>query len=119
MVGKPRRMFEHEGDAVAVDRLQPVAPDDRRHQPRMDRLALRRAVDIVLEIGQHLEMLADIRIEGGQEVIEQPVAEQDHLDVERDGVGLERDRAGQADEAPDILDPDLALAQRPLQRRTS
>ena len=61
-------------------------------------------------------MLSHVRIEGGHEVIEQPVAEQDHFDVERDRVGLKRHRAGQADEAPDILDPDLTLAQRPLQR---
>ena len=57
-------------------------------------------------------MLADFRIEGGEQVIKQPIAEQDHLEIERDRIGLERHRAGEADKPADILDPDLALAQR-------
>ena len=83
----------------------------------MDRFGRRRAVDIVLEIGENLEVLAHLGIERSQDVVENAVAEQDDLDIERDRIGLDRDRAGQAEKMADVLDPDLALAQRPLERR--
>jgi len=83
----------------------------------VNRLVVRRAVDIVLEIRQHLEVLADIRVERRQQVIEQPVAKQDDLDVERDWIGLQRHRVRDPDEPADVLDLDLALAQRSLQGR--
>ena len=87
VVREPRGVFEDETDPVAVDRPQAVAPDDGRNQPRVDRLARGRAIDIVLEIGEHLEMLADFRVEGGEQVIKQAIAEQDHLEIERDRSG--------------------------------
>ena len=117
VVGDPRGMLQQQRDAVARDRLEAVMRHDRRNQPSVQRLARGRAVDLVLEVGEHLEVLADLGIERHQQVVEQPTAEQNDLDVERDRVRLERHRAGQADETTDVLDPDLALAERALQRR--
>ena len=46
-----------------------------------------------LEIGQNLEQLPEVRVAGAQELVEAAVADQHHLDVDRDRVGLEERRA--------------------------
>ena len=88
VIGKPRRVLDQQRGTGAIDRLEIVPPRQRGDQARMCGLAGRRAVDIVLEVGEHLEVLGKIGIEGSQQVVQQPIAEQHHLDVERD-----RDRA--------------------------
>ena len=69
-----------------------VASDSRNHagvvaDPRLV------ARDGGLEIGQHLEQLPEIRVGGAEELVEAAVADQHHLDVDRDRVGLEERRA--------------------------
>ncbi len=61
-------------------------------------------------------MLAEIRVQGGKQEIEQAVAEQHDFDPQRNGIGFERNRAGQAEKAADVLDGDLAAPQRALER---
>ena len=76
----------------------------------MEGLALGRAVDLILEVGQYLEVFVDFGIERHQQVVEQPAAEQHDLHIERDRVRLKRNRAGQPEKATDILDLDFTLA---------
>ena len=46
-------VFQQERDAVAVDGFQVVTCDNGRDQPGMEGLALGRAVDLILEVGQY------------------------------------------------------------------
>ena len=69
-----------------------VAGDSRNHAGVVaDRRLVAR--DGGIEIGQHLEQLPEIRVGGAQELVEAAVADQHHLDVDRDRVGLEEQRA--------------------------
>ena len=107
VIGEPRGMLDQKRGSGAIDRLETIAPHQRGNQARMGGFAGRRTIDVVLEVRKHFEMLGDIRIEGRQEVIEHPVAEQHHFDIERNWVGFKRDSAGEADKAAQIFDPDL------------
>ena len=99
MVGQARRMFEHEGHCIAIQGVQSVALREGRQQPREDRLVLGRSREIVFEIGKNLEMLRQFGIEGGEQKIQQAIAEQDDLHLERDRIGLQRHGAGQAEKS--------------------
>ena len=77
----------------------------------------RRTTDIIIEIGKNLEMLAKIGVERCQQVVEEALSENHDPDVERDRVGLERDRAAQAEKPARVLDDDLPPPERPLQGR--
>src|SRR3974377_324566 len=77
---------------------------------------LGRANEIILEICQHLEMLGEFWVECGEQEIQKSLAEQDNLDLERDRIRLQGNGAGQAEEAPDILDSDLAAPQCAFER---
>ena len=103
MIGQPGRVLDHQRGAGAIDRLKAMPPRQRRDHARVRGFRRRRPIDIILEIGEHLEMLGDIRVEGRQQVVQQPIAEQDHLHIERDRIGFERDGACQ----PDEIDPGL------------
>jgi len=56
-------------------------------------VVLRGAVQLLLEIGRHLEQLAEFGVEVVEQVVQQPIPEQDHLHVERDSLRLQRDGA--------------------------
>ena len=101
----------------AVQRPQAVALGNRAGKAGEDRLGLRRPGELVLEVDQHLEMLGEFRVVGEQQEIEQPVADEHDLHLERDGIGFERDGAREAEEAADVLDGDLSALQRAFQRR--
>jgi hypothetical protein len=62
-------------------------------------------------------MLAELRVEGAEQQIQEAVAEQHHLDIERYRIRLEGDGARQADQTADVLDNDFAAPQHPLERR--
>ncbi len=62
-------------------------------------------------------MLLEFRVECRQQVVDQALAEQDHLDVQRDGAWFQRRRRHQADDVRKVLDHDLLADQHPLQRR--
>ena len=69
-----------------------VAGDSRNHAGVVaDRRLVAR--DGGIEIGQHLEQLPEIRVGDAEELVEAAVADQHHLDVDRDRVGLEERRA--------------------------
>jgi len=110
-------MLDQQSGAGAINGLETMASRQSRDHARMRYFRRGRAIDVILKVGEHLEMLGDIGIEGRQEVIQQPVAEQDHLHIERDRIGFERDRAREPYETTQLFDPDLPLAQRSLQGR--
>ena len=90
-------MFDQPRDGGVVERHQPLLPGDGGDQPRQHRLGIRRAVDIVVEIRQHLEVLRELGIQRGQQVVQHTVAEQHDLHVEWNRVRRHwRDAACQA-----------------------
>ena len=119
MGGEPRGVLDDARGRLRVERPEAVAARQRTHQPSEDRLVLRGARQVVLEIGENLEELAEVRVPGGEQEIEQAVAEQHDFHPQRNGVGLERNRAGQAEKAADVLDDDLAAPQRAFERASS
>ena len=103
MIGRARRMFEHEGDGFAIQGVQSFALREGRQQPRENRLVLGRSREIVFEIGKNLEMLRQFGIERGEQKVQQAIAEQDDLHLERNRIGLQRHRAGQAEKSRQYL----------------
>ena len=99
---------DHPGDGTAVKRQQLVLAGEGGHHARIQHVRVGVALDAVFEIGRHLEQLAKVRVVLLQQVVKQPVAKQDDLDVQRDGFGLQRDGADQAVHLRQRLQPDLA-----------
>lgn len=108
-------MLDRARHRVPVEGQQPLLRRERRDQPGIGELRRRVAAHVVLEVGGHLEELGEVRIELVEQVVEQPVAQEDDLDVERDRLGLERDRADQTQALAERLDAQLARIERALQ----
>ena len=89
VVGQARALVDDARDAGCIDGLQAVLLDDRCDQAGIGVVVLGRAGDGVVEVGLHLEEAREVRIVRGEQIVELPVAEQDDLDVERNGL---RDR---------------------------
>ena len=68
-------------------------------------------LDAILEIGGHLEQFAEIGVALGELVIERRLADDDHLDVERYGFGLEAAGVHHAVRLGEGLDPYAPAAQ--------
>ena len=62
MFGETRGMFQRATNSFAIKGLEPIVPSDRGDHARKQLFILRRAIDIIFEIRQHLEMLADLWI---------------------------------------------------------
>ena len=80
-------------DGIPRERQQPLVASDPRDHAGVVADSRLVAWDGGLEIGQHLEQLPEVGIGGAQELEEATVADQHHLDVDRDRVGLEERRA--------------------------
>jgi hypothetical protein len=83
---------------------------------RVDQVGAWLARHVLVEVDHHLEQLAEFRVEVVQQVVDHSLADQHHLDVERDRLGLERHGADQAQHLSERLGADLARAQRALER---
>ena len=116
VAGQPRALLEDARDRRGIERLQAVRRRDRGHDPRIVAIVRLRAADRVVEIRLHLEQPGEVGIVLAEHVVQLPVADQHHLDVERDRLGIERLRRDQAGRLRRLLDPDLAGLDRPLQR---
>ena len=114
--GEPRGMLDAAGDPAAIDRQQVLVARYGGDEAREQLLVLGAAVEAVLEIGNHLEQIPEVRIVGVQQVVDEAVAEQDDLDVERDRLGRKRYGAYEAVHFADGFDADLPRRQRALQR---
>ncbi len=111
VAGEARGVLDDPGDPGAIERADLDAPRQGRDQPRIQGLVVRVTLDIVLEVGLDLEQLQELRVVGRQQVVQQPVAEQHDLDVERHGLGIERNRAHQRVDALQRLQLQLTRGQ--------
>src|SRR5581483_10738909 len=102
-------------DRGSIERLELLVARDRRYEPCVQSIVFGRASDVVFEIGGDLEEGVEIGVERLEQVEEQPIAEQDDLHVERNRLGLERDRAREAERLPERLDPDLLAIEGALE----
>ena len=87
--GEPCRTFDNEGHSLTRKRFKALAGDERRNDACIVRLATRRAFDVVIKVGQYLEMFAKLGVKLRKKKIEQPVAEQDYFDFEWNWVRVE------------------------------
>src|SRR5690606_26077644 len=94
---------------------QPVVGGDSSNCKGVAINVARRALELGFELGLDLEQLAELRVVGGQQVIEVLVAEQDDLGIERDGVGIEGDGGERAEVLGCRLYPDALAAERTLE----
>jgi hypothetical protein len=115
ILGAARAVLDHPRHRAAIERPQLFAPHQGADQARVQQVVVRRALHFVLEVGRHLEQLAELRIVLGEQVIQHAVADQDHLGVERDRLRLQRHGADQAVHLAERLDADLAGGQRALE----
>ncbi len=96
-------------------RPQPAALRHRRDQACVGGGVLRVALDLALHVGVDLEELRKIRVVLAQQVIDEALADQHHLEVQRHRLGLELHRAGETDDVGQRLDADPAGAQAALE----
>jgi len=115
IAGHLRGMVDRFHDRFPRERLQAFAAADRRDQPRVEHRGLVGPLQFVFEIGGDLEQLREFRIVGREQVVEMPLPDQQHLNVERYGLRFQRDRGDEAERLRERLDRDLAGAERPLQ----
>ena len=108
-------MLQDALDGRARDRPQVVRARQSRDVTREQMLLLGRAVECVAEVRLDLEELAELGIVRLQQVVQDALAEQHHLDVERDRFGLERRGADQTEGLTRRLDHDLGRRERPLE----
>ena len=92
-----------------------MATGQRGDQARILNRTFGRPVEFAFEIGIDLEQRQEIRVEFRQQVIDDPLADQDHLEVERDRFRFELHRAAQADQFGQRFDPYLAGLQGALE----
>ena len=117
VIGAPRCVFDHACHRAAIQRQQVSFACQSGDDPRQRRLVLRGARDRVVEVRQHFEMLRELRVGVGQEMVQRALAEQHDLDVERNRIGFQRDRRSLAAEAGGVLDGDFLADQGPLEGR--
>ena len=86
------------GNRSAIQRAQVFLARQRRDEAGVQLVGLRRALQRHIEIRSHFEQFGKLRVEFVQHVVEQAVAEQHHLDIERDRFRLQRYRAHQAEQ---------------------
>ncbi len=102
-------------DGAGIERAQRAIARHVADQPGVELHGFRRAVHRLLEIDGDLEQVLEIGIVLRQEVIEHALAEQHDLDVERNGLRLERHGGEHAVDLVGHVDAQLARFQRALQ----
>src|SRR5260370_23094599 len=113
---KPGSPLDYPRHRLAIERPEPLAPADGADQPRVEQRHFGRAVDAVVGVGGNLEQLGKLLVISAEHVIERWRPHQNDFDVERDRLRRERDRARQAQQLFQRLDPDFAGIERALQR---
>ena len=108
IAGQPRRLLDHARHGRRVERPLLGASGEGRDEAGVECVRLGCPVHPVVEVGLHLEQLEEVGVEFAQHVVEEPVAHQRDLHVERDGLRLERDRADESEGLAQRLDADPA-----------
>ena len=116
MAGETGGIFGKAGDGEGVKIRQALSAGRRGDEAREQHRGPIVARDHVVEIRDHLEMLAEFGVGISQEVIQHPLADQHHLKVAGNRFRLQQGRGGQAERAVDRLDPDFARPQSPFER---
>jgi hypothetical protein len=88
---------------------------DSLYKERVLALCLGGAVHRGGKVGLDLEKFLEILIVGVQQVIEQRVADEHDLDVERDRLRFQRYRADEAELGAQLLDADVTVFERALE----
>ena len=104
----------------AIERGELALARHRRDEPSEQHVVLGRTVEALLEVCRHLEQLAELRIVGVKQVINQAVAKEYHLHLERDRLRRKRYRADEAVHLAEGFDADAVRRERafePLPRK--
>ena len=112
---QPAGMFNQPGHGASLQRSHFQAPGHGGDHARVEFIAFFIAVQVVLEIRFYFEQVQKVGIIVGQQVIEHPVPEQNHLDRHRNGLRLQADGTHQSIEPLQGLDADFAGGQDPLE----
>jgi len=102
--------------SATVQRAADVMPAQRGEKARIGCVRGLLALDIGVEVGCYLEQLGKLWVVPAEQVVDATVTDQNDLDVERDGLRLERDGAYKRQRALQRFDRDSLCAQRALQR---
>ena len=109
-------MLDHPRHRAAVQRPERIVPHQGGDHARVRAAVLRGAVDHVVEVDRHLEQFGEFRIALAEHIVDAAIAEQHHLDAQRYGFGLQRNRGRHATGFHHPLDAHFARLQGPLQR---
>ena len=112
---QPRAVLDHPRHGAAVEGQQFFLARQRGDQTGIEQMGVGIALNAVFEIRRHLEQLVEIRVVLLQQVIEQAVAEQHDLDIQRHRLRLQRDGADQAVHLAQRFDANLARLQGAFQ----
>ena len=107
VAGGARAEIEHARHRVAFERQQLVAARPRGDEAGEQQVGFRAAFQVLLEVGGDAKQPAEIRVVGLQQIKQQPLADEDYLQLERYRLGLERQRAHQAVDLAQGFDMDL------------
>ncbi len=116
MLGEPRSELGDPGDGGGVERGQLFLLAACGDELAVAALGLEVPLHVRAEVRLHLEQLAEILVEGVQQMIGVRVAQHDHSDLERYGLRLQRGGRDQAGVLDDLLQPHRPSPQRVLQR---
>ena len=116
IAGESHTVLDHRGNRVAMERRQPVVVYLLVHEADVVLEFLFAARREHRELGLDLEDLPEVLIVVMQQGVDVPRADHHDLDVDRHGLGLERD-CGEDIQRIKGLDLEAAVAQRALQRR--
>jgi hypothetical protein len=114
--GVARALLDDARHGAGVEVAQPLLARERGDEPRVQQVGRGIARHVLIEVRGDLEELGEVRIVGVQQVVEQALPHQHHLEVEGDGLGVERHRSDERELLPQRVDADLARAQRSLER---
>ena len=112
--GQPRRPLDDPRRGFPRKRPQPLAARGVGDHAGVARRVAVVTRHLFVEVRGHLEKLGEVRVGPAQQVVDHRVAQQDHLDVEGDGLGLQCDRVGEAQGLGEPLDADLVGLERAL-----
>ena len=113
LAGTPLHHPEH---GVAIERPQRVLARQGRDERRVAAPVLRRGRHLIVEVSRDLEQLCELRIERAEQVIEQRLAQENDLHLKRGRLGIQRDRAGQAERLAQRFNAHAMCLERPFER---